>query len=517
MFQNSTRYNSTLASYFSAKSLISGDYKKVIPNIRKIQELGWQLTILKNWQALHTQLKNLSFLKLVALYFKYDVHNYWSNLEQNSSLSLAETYKSIIENPSTDLTAAHIVDNLLGHHGHIERAIDLRRELVEHYQRTQDDRNLANALLNLGSAYEEINESQRALTAYNRAIQLAEKIGNIHVLLNGLNHSLTLLIDKGDLDLALAYSEHALRISRSTRDLEMRATLLLNQGIAFYLKGNKESARKNFIESRTIYNNLEEYDGYQKATGELGILEMEFDTLKAMNYLKEQEKICRKFNILKSLAICIGNQASVESLNDNPGEAIKLWQEQTEISHKISYYSGVCSSIIAIAEVYFRRAIFKEAEELVDHVIALGREADVKEPLDKALVFKGHFLAYRGKIDHAKDLYNEAVKRNMEYSLPYKVAQLCCLVGDYLVFFVLKYQADGLSGNEWTLFRNTQPISQLNDYPGLAIGFYQKAIDISPSHSHAYEMMGIAYELSNNIDKAIDSYNKARNLENKQN
>lgn len=514
MLHISTRYNATLASYFSAKPLISCDYKKVIPNIRKIQELGWQLTTLKSWQALHSQLKNLSFLKLVAFYFKYDVHNYWGELEQNSSISLVETYKSIIENPSIDLTTAHIVDNLLGHHGYIERAIDLRRELVEHYQRTKDEKNLANTLLNLGSAYEEINESQRALTAYNRAIQLAEKMGNIHVLLNGLNHSLTLLIDAGDLNLALSYSEHALRLSRSTGDLEIRATILLNQGIAFYLKGNKENARKNFMESQIIYNNLAEYDGYQKATGELGILEMEFDTLKAMKYLKEQEKVCRKFNILKSLAICIGNQASLESLNDNPGEAIKLWQEQAEISHKISYYSGVCSSNIAIAEVYFRKAFFKEAEELVDHVIALGREAHVKEHLDKALVLKGHFLAYRGRIDHAKDLYDEAIKRNMEYSLPFKVAQLCCLVGDYLVFFVLKYRADGLSGNEWTTFRNAQPVPQLNDYPGLAIGFYQKAIDIFPSHSHAYEMMGIAYELSNNIDKAIDSYNKARNLEN---
>jgi len=490
-----SKYHRILANYFTSKPLFLSKNDDVRPNIRKLQELPWQLNNSKNWKQLFSELKYLSFLKLLAFYYIYDLHEYWGNLERKSKFHISIAYKSIIVDPAVDIHAAHDVDNLLGHHGYIEEAIDLREKLVDYYISNNDNHNLARTYGNLGLAYEYVCEPEKALSYFEQSIQLAEQIGDINTLISGLQNKSQLLITLRKLKLAISYNEHALRISRQLGNLRSEAGILLNQGIAFYLQGKLDDATKNVLHSQFLFKNLQDFDGYQKATGELGIFEMQCNPSKAMAHFKEQEAICRKYNITKSLSSCLENQGALEMIQGNPNKARDLYQKQAEISHKTGDFEGVFKANFNTAFIYFKNGYFENSRIIIERAIVLGRDLKVKTPFEKALVIQGHLLAFHGMIDDALVLYNEAIQKGKLYLLAEEMSVLCCMVGDFLLPFYMGYKDNNLISKEWVDYKTPSYIDKINDFLQISIHFYQQAIDIHPSNVHAIKMMELAYKL----------------------
>ena len=112
-----------LADYFDEQDLEMGEG----PNLRKIDELPWQLARAEVWERLQGLLVGPAFFRQAWNNNQFEVKARWAQIEANSPLRLAAAHREVLQDPARQ-EAEYVweVAVLLADTGHLEEALVLR-------------------------------------------------------------------------------------------------------------------------------------------------------------------------------------------------------------------------------------------------------------------------------------------------------------------------------------------------------------------------------------------------------
>lgn len=148
------------------------------PNLRKLDELPWQLARARSWERLQGLLVGPAFFRQAWKQDQFEVKVFWAKIEAHSPLRLAAAYRGVLADPARH-EAFYVweVACLLADTGHPEEALSLRAQLVEHYRRAGEWDNLSASLGNQGLILKARGDLDGAMALHQEAERLCRELG----------------------------------------------------------------------------------------------------------------------------------------------------------------------------------------------------------------------------------------------------------------------------------------------------------------------------------------------------
>lgn len=158
-----------------------------------------------------------------------------------------------------------------------------------------------------------------------------------------------------------------------------------------------------------------------------------------------------------------------------------------------------------LANVYFRKRLYTQALDALDHISTAGR---VEESY---LALRGDVYAHTGKMDEAMAIYSEAIARNPDNDQ------------DYLSLALLQLRMAKVSEAKRTLQKGQARvpgsgkllwgqglISALQGMNAEAIQQWERAVDLLPEWAGGYSTLGVFYYETGQIEKAREVLSRFR-------
>jgi tetratricopeptide (TPR) repeat protein len=178
---------------------------------------------------------------------------------------------------------------------------------------------------NLGNAYRDLGETQRAVELYEQALVIAREIGDRHGEGNALDSLGTAYKNLGETRRAIEFHEQALVVSREIGDRRGEGATLGNLGAAYTLLGETRRAVE-FLEQRlAIAREIGDRRGEGNALGNLGI---------AYKHLGETQRAVEFYQQQLTIVIEIGDRQGEGNALGNTGIAFyELGDRAKAIAH----------------------------------------------------------------------------------------------------------------------------------------------------------------------------------------
>ena len=132
---------------------------------------------------------------------------------------------------------------------HYEKALDISREIG-------DRKNEGSWLGNLGSAYSNLGQIEKAMFYYKKALDISREIGDRKNEGSWLGNLGVAYGDLGQIEKAIEYHEQALSISREIEDRMGEGSTLTGIAVQYFQLENIEKAKKCIIQALTIFEEI---------------------------------------------------------------------------------------------------------------------------------------------------------------------------------------------------------------------------------------------------------------------
>lgn len=465
-----------LADYFDQQDLETGDR----PNLRKIDELPWQLARAKSWTRLYDLLKTPDFLDRAWIANKYDIKEYWAFIEQQTTYRIIHAYRPYLECPEKHKSILNAVDSLLEDTGYWNEVIELREKLCKHYRGANDVRELVLALNDLARVLTKQANLDRALSLYNEGMDLAQSLDANDILQSYLFGMAMICKERGELGPALALLMEEEAICREITNNTDLMKCFQNQSSVYRILGEYEMALSLLKQLQKIaleYGNL---DAYQGSLGECAlVMELMGRHDEGMILFKEQEYLCRRLGNIEDLAACLGNQARIHLKNHNTETAANLYRQQEEIALRLGSQRLIFTAHMNRALLFLISGDFIKAQTLLKPAIRFFEANGMKHLLAQSLKVQGFINAARG-----------------EFS---------CGIGTLIAADIIGAHAKS------PIARLLQPKKNL-DYQEFASRYLRKAVQRGFSDAETSQRLGRVLECLGLADRAIQAYRKALEL-----
>lgn len=244
-------------------------------------------------------------------------------------------------------------------------------------QKNKIKQDIASVLLNIGSTYSKQNESEMALTNYNKALKIQEEIGDSIGIANALFDIGSIYSSSGNYEKAFGYNIKCLKMYEDF-DEKIGASNCLNN-LAFYFTSHGDflkareyllrslSLRKQMSNERTIassYINLA--DNYLKFAKKASALhDKQKNYALALAYSDSSLNLAKKINIPFEISIAENVLAEIESSRGNFKEAFEHFKQYIIYRDSVSNEGTRKASIKSQLKYEFEKkeAIIKEQQE----------------------------------------------------------------------------------------------------------------------------------------------------------
>ena len=339
------RYLSTEEEQRTAHLRLAEYFQTSEQNRRKVDELPWQLAAGKSWQRLYDLLSDLKSFKDIWQANEFDLKEYWAKTENNSTLSIFEAYRSILEAPGIVPDKDSIMDlsRLLKDAGHLTEALVLWTYLAEYFRKIGEEKKLATSLSNQAVLIFKLHGNlHKVMTLHKEEELICRRIGDMEGLQRCLGNQALIQRAQGELSKALVLHREEEAICRKLKDKYQLSICLGNQGLIFFLKKDLEGAIKLFKEQEQINRGLGNKEGLQSVKANQALIQKEEGELdSALALLEEQEQICFSLGNKDCVQESLCNQGAVFYAQGKLDEAQKLFKKMEEISLEIGNKDGL--------------------------------------------------------------------------------------------------------------------------------------------------------------------------------
>jgi tetratricopeptide (TPR) repeat protein len=224
--------------------------------------------------------------------------------------------------------------------GQVERAIDYHQQALEIAREIGDRRGEGARLGNLGIAYAVLGQVERAIEYYEQALEIAREIGDRRgegADLGNLGLAYYIL---GQVERAIEYYEQALEISREIGDRRGEGDDLGNLGNAYYSLGQVERAIEHYEKALAIAREIGDRRGEGADLGNLGNAYRDLGQVeRAIEYYEQALAISRE----------IGDRRGEGNRLGNLGNA---YADLGQVERAIEHYEQALAIFIEIKSPY---------------------------------------------------------------------------------------------------------------------------------------------------------------------
>ncbi|MGB5189961.1 tetratricopeptide repeat protein, partial [Robiginitalea sp.] len=264
-------------------------------------------------------------------------------------------------------------------------------------------------------AFNELNDAVLGLAYAEELISLAQEAKNNYYLYGGYLQKGHKLFTQNNLDKALPAYQEALEYAKKDNDKKLEATALMYQGFVYYDSGEPDRAVEHVEQSIGLFRDPEvrNQDGGAGALAaaliNLGNIYLQENELgKAGENFEEAAEIYRSLNARTQLKYVLGNQGMIYAkLGDrtkaeaNLTEAIRLLEEDEN-------YAPIAEYQITLSEVYKESGDFNKAHSLADKGLENAERLGLKELISRA-------SRVMADLDFQSENYKEAFEHQAMY------------------------------------------------------------------------------------------------------
>ncbi|MDX2137661.1 MAG: tetratricopeptide repeat protein, partial [Chloroflexota bacterium] len=191
---------------------------------------------------------------------------------------------------------------------------------------------------NLGNAYSDLGQVERAIEYHEQALAISREIGNKRSEGNHLGNLGLAYSDLGQVERALEYYEQSLAISREIGDKRNEGNQLGNLGLAYSALGQVERALEYYEQSLAIRREIGDKRGEGADLGNLGL---------AYRAVGQVERAIEHYEQALAIARAIGDRRAEGSILGNLGNA---YRELGQVERALEYHEQALAIRRAIGD-----------------------------------------------------------------------------------------------------------------------------------------------------------------------
>ena len=236
-------------------------------------------------------------------------------------------------------------------------------------------REMASALNNLGSTYNQQGNYKEALNFHLRSFAIKKEIGNkqgMATSLNNIGYAYLLQVNTAK---ALDYFHQSLKIREEIGDKRGIAGSMINLGTMYYHQQEMEKALNYYFKSIEVLEDIDDQRRIAYAYINIGhILSAQNKTDEATVYLNKCLEIYETIQYPKGLADVYNNLGGISLRLKNPTLALKQFEEALQIYTQAKNKKGIASSTNNMAKTYLLLKNYNKTIKLAKQAIAIAKD-----------------------------------------------------------------------------------------------------------------------------------------------
>jgi tetratricopeptide (TPR) repeat protein len=305
--------------------------------------------------------------------------------------------------------------------GQYERAIDLYQQHLTMAREIGDRQGEGNALGNLGNAYDSLGQYERAIDLYQQHLTMAREIGDRQSEGNALGNLGNAYKNLGQYERAIDFHQQCLTIAREIGDRQGEGNALGNLGNAYKNLGQYERAIDFHQQRLTIAREIGDRQGEGNALGNLGNV---YDSLgqyeRAIDCHQQCLTIVWEIGDRQGEAIALGNLGGAYCALGDYSRALDLQNQKLAIASEIRSRGRESNALSGLGEVLIKLKRFAEALEALQSALEICQETGERSLKAEALKNLAELHQALGEVEMARQFCQQALALATELGIPLK-------------------------------------------------------------------------------------------------
>lgn len=279
---------------------------------------------------------------------------------------------------------------------------------------------LANALWGKANSYDDLRQSDKAVEAYQQALEVFGTLGRMRDVANCYYRCGLIMFEHSKKKEALGYYTKSLALFEETHDNSGIARVHGNIAMVYEHFGQVQEALRYYTLSMNGYEEAKDDDGVSiSLTNIANVYMAQGDMEKALENYHRSLKISEKLKDKRGTGLTLNNIGNVYYYHGQYNEALGYYQQCLSIAKEINDKPGLARSYINVASIYqlqkklepalnyFKRGLRlnEELEDKTGVAIALNNMSEVYTlmgQLDTSLVYANRSLAMIKEADNVE-------------------------------------------------------------------------------------------------------------------
>jgi tetratricopeptide (TPR) repeat protein len=264
---------------------------------------------------------------------------------------------------------------------------------------------------NMGNFYTMQGDDSKALEYYKKAVQVKEEIGDKKGVARGSSNIATEYKGEGDYPKAIEYYNNALKMAQELGDKQLEADITSNIGAVYREQGDYSKALEYDFKALNLAEDLKYKQLQASAASSIGLIYWKrSDFSKALQY----------YNKALDLANATGDKSTAAILTDNIGivcenqgdfpEALDYEFKALKISKDIGDKAGIAINTESIGEIYIKQKKYKDAEKYILEALYLSDTIHLLKASMESQLDLSELFAQTGQWQKAYDAYRQYVQ-----------------------------------------------------------------------------------------------------------
>jgi len=255
------------------------------------------------------------------------------------------------------------------------------------YQRLGDPLGIANSYNNLGVMCYSINDWQQAETYFQQSLSIYEKLDdkrNIARLLNNLGNIYDTV---RNLEKSYEYQRRGLALIQQLGDHLGLAICYNNLGLSEFDQGHYTEAEDYNHKSYAIFKQVNHPRGSASSLSNLGKIAYENqDYSQAREYQQQSLAIRQQINHKYGIAVCLNELGNIAHVQGNDTQALDYLQQSLELSQSIDNQGGIVSTLNDIGLIAYQQGDIEKAQDLHQQALTISQSIELESNIIKTRI-----------------------------------------------------------------------------------------------------------------------------------
>jgi len=295
--------------------------------------------------------------------------------------------------------------------GENTKAINAFEKSLELFEKVGSQKMIANALVHLGGVYYLKGDIPKTLELDKRTLEIYRKIGDNKGVAKQLSSLAIIYEEQGDIIKALQFHSKSLSMKEKNGDRLGVAITLYNLGALYKVQGEQASALEYWKKSIKISKEIDDKLGVVFCLqGISSILTDQKDFTKALNYLNESVQIAIEINDLNIKAQSLQKIAFIYKLKEDYNQALEYYNECLRLREKVGNKRGIIISLYNIAEIYNAQNKLSLAKKTANKSLRLAKELGYPQMIKSSALINSKIAINEGDYKEALMNYDLGIK-----------------------------------------------------------------------------------------------------------